>query len=377
MTNKKKVILIGSIPPPCHGSNVYFYNLLNSKIKVQFEITHLDISDHRNLDNLSKPDLTNVYLALRNLLKFFLIIKKVKPEIVYIPVASNFLPYLRDGSFILIASYFSRAKIIVHLHEGDYFKKVFYARSNFTVKYFIRLSLSKVSTAIVYSESLKNNFTGFVKNIVAFPNGLESDEPEKNNKSDKDAKVKIKVSFYSNLYESKGVLDVLNAAVIVKKDYPCIEFIFTGEWPKQEEEAKIAAGKIILENKLESCVRFSGIISGNEKRKFLSETDIMVFPSWYPYEGCPLVIIEAMAFGCPVISTKGVGAISEMVIDGETGILVDKKNPKQIAEAVIRLANDSVLREKMGNAGRVKFERDFTLNKNIGNIINTFTKALN
>lgn len=376
MTDKKKVVMVGSVPPPYHGSNVYFYNLINSRINEEFEITHLDISDHRNLDNLSRLDFTNVYLALKSILKLFLTVIKERPAIVYIPVSSNFLPYLRDGIFILTASYFSKSRIIIHLHEGDYFKKEFYTRSNFAVRYFIRKSLSKVTTAIVYSESLKNNFKGFVKNIVAFPNGLDPVEItvlESNGVSNE----KIKVGFYSNLFESKGVLDTLNAAALVSKVNPNIEFAFTGEWTKPETETKVKAEKIIKENNLEKTVTFIGTVSGDKKKKFLNETDIIAFPTWYPYEGCPMVIIEAMAYGRPVISTRDVGAIPEMISDGETGFLVDKKKPEQIADAIIKLANDPALIGKMGRSAREKFEKQFTMNKNVDNIINTFTKALN
>ena len=78
MCEKNKIVLIGSIPPPFHGSSIYFNNLLNSKIRDEFEISHLDISDHRDLDNLSKLDLTNVRLALKNILSLYKIVKESK-----------------------------------------------------------------------------------------------------------------------------------------------------------------------------------------------------------------------------------------------------------------------------------------------------------
>ncbi|MEO8447271.1 MAG: hypothetical protein ABI528_07225, partial [bacterium] len=95
MTEKKKIILIGSVPPPYHGSSIYFSDLLNSKLKNEFEITHLDISDHRDLNNLSKLDFTNAYLAVKNIYNLRKLIHKIRPDLIYIPVASNFLPYLR------------------------------------------------------------------------------------------------------------------------------------------------------------------------------------------------------------------------------------------------------------------------------------------
>ena len=99
--SKYKIIIIGSTPPPHHGSNIYSQNLLNSKIKEEFEVFHLDTSDHRNLDNLSKLDFINVYLAVKNIAELVWILIKIRPELVYIPPAASFLPYFRDGLFIL------------------------------------------------------------------------------------------------------------------------------------------------------------------------------------------------------------------------------------------------------------------------------------
>ncbi len=173
MADKKKIILVGSIPPPYHGSGIYFQNLLNSKIKDEFDVIHLDISDHRNLDNLSRLDFTNAYLAVKNIFELIAKLRKHKPDLVYIPVASNFLPYLRDGKFILSASMFSKAKIVIHLHEGKYFREEFFNNSNLLVKYFIKKTLSKVDTAIVLGEKLKYVFEGFVADVKVCPNGIE------------------------------------------------------------------------------------------------------------------------------------------------------------------------------------------------------------
>lgn len=69
----------------------------------------------------------------------------------------------------------------------------------------------------------------------------------------------------------------------------------------------------VKHNCLEENVHFPGIVTEEDKLKFLGETDIFAFPSWYPSEGPPLVILEAMSSGCPVISTKGVGVIDGLV----------------------------------------------------------------
>ncbi|MBS1516824.1 MAG: glycosyltransferase family 4 protein [Bacteroidetes bacterium] len=377
LKDKKKVIITGSIPPPFHGSTVYLKNLLDSKLRDEFEVYHHDISDHRDIKNLSRLDTENVRLALKSIKGIRSIVKNIKPDIVYIPVASNFLPYLRDGSMILSASSDSRAKIIIHLHEGDYFRKVFYENSLPPVKYFIKKSLSKVHTAIVYSESLKSNFEGLVKNIVSFPNGADFEVTGTAGRIRKNHDGKFNFSFYANLYESKGILDFLNAAVILTEKNIDAEFHIAGEYPDGEKDTELKVKKIISEGGISDRVFFHGVVSGKSKMEFLDKTDILIHPTWYPYEGCPMAIIEAFANAIPVISIRDTGAVPEMIDDGRTGILVSRKNPEEIAAAVVRLAGNSELRENISEACRNEYKNRFTAEININNIITTFKKALN
>lgn len=375
MQIKKKIILTGSIPPPYHGSSIYFSNLLNSRMKEEFNVSHLDISDHRNLDNLSRLDFTNIYLALKNIFKLFKMLRRKKPELVYIPVASNFLPYLRDGLFILTTSYFSKAKIVIHLHEGKYFREGFYNNSNFLVRKFIKYSLEKVDTAIVLSDSLKGIFKGLVSNIEICPNGI-IDEYNFNRK-EIIAGDKLTISFLGNLFESKGVIEVLNAAKIILQKYSNVEFQLAGAWSDKEPDTKIKAENVLKDISLKEKIKFEGVVTGKKKKDFLRQTDILVFPTWYKHEGFPLVILEAMSSGIAVISTKDTGAIPDIVDDGKTGLLVERKNVLQITNALIKLIENPGLRKEMGKTGREKFEHLYTLEININKMIDIFNKTIN
>ena len=379
MSPKKKILLIGSLPPPVHGSNVYFSNLLKSEINDEFDITHLDISDHRDLKNLSKLDLTNVKLALRNLTDLRRKLKEIKPDLVYIPIASNFLPYLRDGLFILISHYFSDAKIILHSHEGDNFRKGFYDKSSFPLKYFIEKSLNKADTIIVLGEKLRNVYAGLVKNIVVIPNGIVAEEVIENEigLSGNMNNEKARIGFMGNLFESKGVLEVVNAAVIVLDKYPDTGFVIAGASPSKEHSAKEKADKIIKENGIQDKIIFPGVITGNDKKDFFNNIDIFVFPSWYQFEGLPLVLLAAMSASIPVISVRETGVISEIVLENETGILIEKKDPVKLAEAIIYLIENPEIRNTMGKRGKERFDKNFTHKINIENMIRVFNKVLN
>jgi len=99
---------------------------------------------------------------------------------------------------------------------------------------------------------------------------------------------------------------------------------------------------------------------------FLADSDIFVFPPSAP-EGHPWVIVEAMAAGLPVISTDQ-GAISESVLDGENGFIVDPDSPEQIAEKIALLVKNEKLRKEMGRRSREVYENNLTEEKMVSGL---------
>lgn len=101
-------------------------------------------------------------------------------------------------------------------------------------------------------------------------------------------------------------------------------------------------------------VVFSGL--RNDVPSRLSQSDVFVLASGW--EGLPLSILEAMRAGLPVIASN-VGGVSESVVDGVTGFLVPKGDKAVLADRLVRLLGDATLRQQMGRAGRVVYEREF------------------
>lgn len=92
-----------------------------------------------------------------------------------------------------------------------------------------------------------------------------------------------------------------------------------------------------------------------------SKTDIFAFPTYYHNETFGLVNLEAMQYSIPVVSTFE-GGIPDVIDDGNTGFLVPQKNALALAGKLEILINNPTLRLKMGEAGRRKYEKEFTLN---------------
>ncbi|WP_228054790.1 glycosyltransferase family 4 protein [Gloeocapsopsis crepidinum] len=92
-------------------------------------------------------------------------------------------------------------------------------------------------------------------------------------------------------------------------------------------------------------------------RSYLANFDMFVLPS--RSEGFPLAIVEAMLAARPVIATR-VGSVSEAVIDGETGILIDQDDVDELASAIYRLRDDPELRWRFGQSGREVAVKNFS-----------------
>jgi glycosyltransferase involved in cell wall biosynthesis len=110
---------------------------------------------------------------------------------------------------------------------------------------------------------------------------------------------------------------------------------------------------------IENYVDFLGFLSGEKKYTYYKSADIYVQPSRYETFG--IAILEAMACGKTVVASN-VGGIPFLVIDGETGLLFENGNVRDLAEKILNLLNDKELREKMGKAGKKRAE-EFTWDK--------------
>jgi glycosyltransferase involved in cell wall biosynthesis len=86
--------------------------------------------------------------------------------------------------------------------------------------------------------------------------------------------------------------------------------------------------------------------------------DVFVLPSWL--EAMPISLLEAMRAGVPVIATR-VGAVPDMLEDGQSGLLIEPRRSDLIAEALLKLINDADYRQALAKAGRRTFEEEFEL----------------
>lgn len=150
----------------------------------------------------------------------------------------------------------------------------------------------------------------------------------------------------------KGIDHVLRAIHILRRDYPELTYTIVGDGGDRQRLEAIARSLGIDER-----VTFAGWQNHFDLPEMYRACDLFVLPS--AQEGFGLVFLEAMAAGRAVVATHA-GAIPEVVVDRETGWLVDYGDVEGLASAIARLSSDAALRRRMGHAGRNRFLEHFS-----------------
>lgn len=355
---RPKVLVIGPTPPPYHGGSVATEYVLNSSLRDGFELIHLDTSDRRGLENAGRFDLTNVALAFVHGARFVRLLLARRPDVVYIPVAQNRLGFWRDFLFFLPSRLLGK-RIVVHVHGGHFGE--FYARTDPLTRWLVRWSLRGVRRAIVLGERLRPILDGLVPpdRIAVVPNGVADEHGGVPPEAIGAGRSGRRVVYLGTLTRTKGFGVVLEAAGRLLEELPDVEYVLAGEL--HDGEARSIAAPYRTE-RYRDRITFPGVVAGREKAELLRGADVFVFPSFYPYEGHPYVILEAMAAGLPVVTTAH-GAIPEMVTDGKNGYLVPQRDPDALAGRIRELLEDDGLRTRMAAASRRRYLESFTVER--------------
>jgi glycosyltransferase involved in cell wall biosynthesis len=120
-------------------------------------------------------------------------------------------------------------------------------------------------------------------------------------------------------------------------------------------------------------VVFAGPVEGPVKEALLAEAWIMAFPSHS--EGHPLVVLEGLSAALPVVTTC-VGALPDTIEDGVEGYVLGVRDAGALANRIVRLITDDVLRSEMSRRARTRYEREFTAGRFVDSLAAVFLEIL-
>lgn len=350
---ESKILFILHLPPPIHGAAMMGKYIQESKlIDSSFDCHYINLATAENLSDIGRFGLKKVGKFLLLLRHIYLAVKNIRPDLVYITPNACGNAFFKD--FVVVQMLKAMGcRVIAHYHNKGVATCQDKRLYNFLYKRFF-----KNLKVILLAEALYRDVAKYVnrKDVYICPNGIPeslTEEPE----ASRGNRVP-QLLFLSNLLISKGVFVLLDALKIVKeKGYDFVCQLVGGE------TAEINAARLAEEvekRNLKDRVVYAGRKVGKEKDVFLRQADMFILPTMN--ECFPLVLLEAMEYRLPVISTHE-GGIADIVEDGETGLICERQNAGSLAGCIARLLDNEELRIRMGNAGHEKFHREFTLEK--------------
>ena len=175
------------------------------------------------------------------------------------------------------------------------------------------------------------------------------------------------------LVEKKGHRYLIEALAQLRRSEQDFECVIAGEGPQRP-----ALTRFIEEHGLAGQVRLLGAVSQDRVRQLYAESDLFVLPCIVAgdgdRDGIPVSLMEAMASGLPVVSTR-VSGIPELVTHEREGLLVEQGDVPALAAALSRLLTDAAAREELGRAGREKIVRAFDVRRNSAELAALFAQA--
>ncbi|MCL6583650.1 MAG: glycosyltransferase family 4 protein [bacterium] len=378
------ILFIGPYPPPYSGPELGTKLFLESELKDIFNLHFIKTNFRKSNVNKGRLDgqMVKAFFVFFGRLISSLI--RYRPELVYYPITPTQIGWVGRDIWCLLISRLFGSKTVIHLRGGHL--NLNFQTFHPLVKHLVKYACSSVSMALVQAECLRDQFSGLVPNerVKVLYNAIDTAEYINNTPYIYDHH---KILFMGHLTQAKGYCDAVRAIPIVAKHTPNIQFYFAGTLRRGERgvffnqtngqpltyEDPVKVHQEISSGCFARNYRYLGIVTGQEKIKLLKESNIFILPSYS--EGFSRAVLEAMAMGKPIICTP-VGALREILKDGENGFLIPPGDFRQLARRIIQLLEDPELRNRMAQKNIDHVRRRFTAEKISARLADYFHEVL-
>lgn len=336
-----RILFIAPVPPPITGQAVACEALHADLIRQGHNVT---------LINLSKQSFRQGVDSMRRVLEVVLILEKVlqhgrRADLVYFTPAESVAGNLKDIAILLCLGP-RIERTFLHLHGGAGMREILSDRHPWLLRLNAWL-LRKVAGVIVLGArhvSIYNPVVPSVRiHIVKNFAGDEwfIDDPALLLKWSR--AVKINVLYLSNLLPGKGYQELVEAIQSMSPNQRSrFSFQFAGGFEDKPSELEFIDRIATLD-----AVTYHGIVSGEKKKRLLHAAHLFCLPTYYPYEGQPISILEAYASGCAVITTNHSG-IFDIFTPEVNGWEVQPKSAQSIVNVLERALSEFDCMARMG-----------------------------
>ena len=307
----------------------------------------------------------NIRLITYFISMFFSLIKANRKYNFELMHAHSTIP---TGFIAAIVSKLMKIPLFITAHGMD----IYNFEQYFIFRRIMLFSLNSCNKAIAVSEDLVEKIRSLGVNedkIVHLINAVDTNrfKPSEDKSLRNEYQIsnkEILILFVGYLDVFKGIFEVIDAFYELYKKNNNVRLMMVGEGPK-EEKLKQKVSELGLKN----VVTFTGDIAPIKIHKYYQAADIFVLPSHV--KGVPVVVIEAMACGLPVVVSN-----TEIIEDGLNGFLIPINNPEALTMKLDILINDKYLREKFSKESLKTIDEKFNIDKKVEKLIKLYNDSL-
>jgi glycosyltransferase involved in cell wall biosynthesis len=288
---------------------------------------------------------TNWLFPLLDGFRLARLVGRIPFDAVHLNPSLNAPSLLRDGLLMLAlrAARFRRSLVLFHGWENDVADRI---KHNLLLRRLFLATFGTAGRTLVLSRNFAETLVAIgyssesVETISTLFDGEELSPAPQSRQQDADT-----LLYVSRFVPQKGAGTVVEAFGMLASSHPNLKLLMAGEGPLRLDLEKRVAAMGLTDR-----VEFLGYVRDSAKLEAFRRATIFVFPSTYP-EGCPVVVLEAMGTGLPIVCS-GAGGLREVVVDGEHGIVAEPPTAQSVADAVGRLLADRERTRAIGDRNR-------------------------
>ncbi len=297
-----------------------------------------------------------ILLALPTLKK---VIKNFNPDILHAHYATSY------GALAALTRFHP---FIISVYGNDIYE---FPKKSWLHRQLLKYNFLKADKILSTSHVMARHTAKFTdKKIAITPFGIDTTifKPESKTVTDD----RIYIGTVKTLEEKYGIKYLIEAFKIITDKHPDLplRLLIVGGG-SQANMLKNLAQKLQIQDKID----FTGRINYDDVVLYHNKLTIAVFPSTIDSESFGVAVLEASACGKPVI-VSNVGGLPEVVINGETGIIVEPKNPELLAIEIEKLILNEELRNNMGKKGREFVQKQYSLADNVERMLTIYKEIL-
>lgn len=351
---KPTIVICGPSPDAVGGGPTHMRNLEASPLASEFELVRFETGSRgKESPATDEPPLAMLWRLATSPFRLAAVLLRRRPALVHLNTSLTPKGFWREIAHLVVCRLLG-ARAVYQIHGGT----LEALAPGGAMRSLARAVFGWPDAIVLLSSSERAQFErlGGVRRMVVIPNAVDT-AAFRGRERVHSGTVK-QLAYLGRLTEGKGDLESVEAVALLRGEdgFRDLRFDLAGSGP-----SRAALEERIARLGLADRVRLLGAIHGEEKVRFLREADVLLMPTRLT-EGLPYTILEALAAGTPVLTTRR-GGIPDVIVDHEYGVFVDPPEPAAIAAALRELAASPERLKAMSRACVGYAERELSLER--------------